>query len=178
MRTTTSILAALLIAGFAATATANPPSPNPPDRAFLKSLAKPQVSLPEVGTPGPQWKTCTASLDCGDGNTVACTGDASCHTTFSGVECNGVQHQCPNYCSVGMTCQCCNGSYFLSCGSLRGDCGSSYGGPGIQCDGQSFTCSDSCPFCPDYGGGGGGGGACDCHYGKDMQCPAFCNCCY
>jgi hypothetical protein len=148
MRATASIVAAvLLIAGFAAIAAADPSSPSPSNLTFLKSLGSSQVVLPpEVGTPSPQWKTCSASNNCGDGNTAACTGSSTCQTTIAGVQCDGTEVRCPNFCSISQNCDCCNGPYTSTCWSLRGDC--QYTGSGIACNGATFTCFDSCPFCP------------------------------
>lgn len=148
MRATVPIVAAvLLIAGLAATAAADPGSPVPSSAAFLKSLANPQKELPpEVGTPAPQWKSCSVSNDCGDGNIAACTGNSTCQTTIAGVKCDGTEVRCPNYCAIGMNCDCCNGPYFTSCWSLRGDC--HYVDDGIACNGNTITCAQSCPLCP------------------------------
>jgi hypothetical protein len=150
MRATASIVATLLLtAGFAATAAADPGSPSPSNAAFLKSLAGPQEGLPpEVGTPAPQWKSCSVSNDCGDGNTAACTGTSGCTTTIAGVQCDGTEVRCPHYCAISMNCDCCNGPYVTSCWSLRGDC--QYVTDGIACNGNTITCAQSCPLCPGY----------------------------
>jgi hypothetical protein len=148
MRATTLIVAALLIAGLAATASADPASPSPTDAAFLKSLASPQSPPPEVGTPAPQWKTCSASVDCGDGNTAACTGNSSCQVTIAGVKCDGTETRCPNFCSIAESCDCCSGPYTSVCWSRKGDC--QYTSGGIACNGNTFSCASACPLCPEW----------------------------
>jgi hypothetical protein len=148
MRVEASIVAVLLLAGFAATAAADSPSPSPADAAFVRSLADPELTLPEVGVPEPQLKSCNVSVDCGDGNIVACTGNSSCQTTIAGVKCDGNEVQCPNFCSIGMSCDCCNGPYNTACWSRRGDC--QYTGGGISCNGVELTCQSTCPLCPEW----------------------------
>ncbi|HEV8578403.1 MAG TPA: hypothetical protein VGX68_04915 [Thermoanaerobaculia bacterium] len=146
MRTTILIAASLLLV--CAAGWAEPPSPSPADRAFLQALANPQEALPGVGTPAPQFKTCSASTDCGDGNTAACTGNSICQVTIAGVKCDGVETKCPNYCSIGMSCQCCNGPYTMFCFSRQGNC--QYTSGGISCNGSEITCENSCPDCPNW----------------------------
>jgi hypothetical protein len=86
---------------------------------------------------------CSASADCGDGNTVACTGSGVCEETLAGVKCDGNEVRCPNYCSIGMPCYCCDGPRTTYCHSRRGDCQFIPGG--IACDGEAYECD--CPDC-------------------------------
>lgn len=62
--------------------------------------------------------SCTAELDCGDGNVVSCEGTSTCRTTIAGVECDGNEVRCPNFCSVGVQCEC----GLRICWSTSGDC--------------------------------------------------------
>jgi hypothetical protein len=144
------------------------------DAAFLQLLAQgaqqqPQEdSLAGLGTPAPTYKSCSISRDCGDGNTVACTGTYSCAYSTKGVTCDSTEYACPNYCTMGWTCpvECPGRSYW--CYSLKGDCGVTAEG----CNGHPMRC-----LCPASSGGGGGGGGCDCSYDETGTCPAYCNCC-
>jgi hypothetical protein len=118
------------------------------EEAFLLSLARdvPEEAedpLAGVGTPDPVNRTCTISRDCGDGNVASCSGTYSCEYSQRGVTCNGTEYACPNYCSMGWTCQDCP-SYSFFCWSLRGDCGVTADG----CDGRPQRCR--CPFTPEY----------------------------
>ena len=102
-------------------------------------------SPPELGMPEPVAQTCTAELDCEDGNVISCTGNSSCTVDhFNGtVTCDGDSTQCPNWCKATKQLDC--GScpdYFCSCTSLKGDCQVESGG--VTCDGQFNPCS--CPF--------------------------------
>lgn len=148
MRAKASIFAVLLITGFAVSAAADPSSPSPADLAFLETLGSSPAELPDVGTPAPQWKTCTASTDCGDGNTASCTGNWSCQVTTAGVKCDNNEVQCPNFCAISMGCQCCSGWYTTTCFSRRGDC--QYTNDGIACNGHELTCASTCPLCPEW----------------------------
>lgn len=148
MRATASLVAVLLIAGFAASASADPASPTAADLAFLDSLAQSPANLPELGTPEPQWKTCTATTDCGDGNTVSCTGNSICQITQAGVKCDGNEVQCPNFCTISIGCQCCSGWYTTFCWSRSGNC--QYTSNGIACNGYEVTCEQTCPLCPEW----------------------------
>ena len=156
MRATILIAAVLLLAGLAPTWAETSSSPSPADATFLQSLANPVVDppadpqelLPAVGVPEPQWKTCTVTQDCQDGTSVTCTGNSTCQTTIAGVKCDGAETRCPNFCSISMSCQCCNGPYTSVCWSRSGNC--QYTGGGISCNGNEFTCETSCPFCPEW----------------------------
>lgn len=152
MRATILLAAVLLLAGLAPAWADVSPSPNPSDLAFLQSLADPvadpQELPPAVGTPEPQLKACSVTQDCDGQGSVACTGNSSCQTTIAGVKCDGVETKCPNYCSIVMTCQCCNGPNHFVCWSRRGDC--QYTSNGISCNGIEFTCATTCPFCQEW----------------------------
>jgi hypothetical protein len=148
MRPTISIAAVLLLAVLAVPAVAAPSSPSPADLAFLESLAGSQPLPPELGVPQPVMKACNVSVECGDGNVAACTGNANCQTTIAGVKCDGVEHQCPNFCTIGQSCQCCSGWYNGFCWSRSGDC--EYTDNGIACNGHEITCEQSCPLCPEW----------------------------
>lgn len=153
MRATILIAAVLLLAGLTpAGADASSPSPNPADLAFLQSLAgpisDPQELPPAVGMPEPQLKTCTVTQDCQGDGSVTCTGNSNCQTTYAGVKCDGVEKRCPNFCDIGMSCQCCNGNYSTFCFSRRGDC--QYTSNGISCNGVELTCATTCPLCPEW----------------------------
>jgi hypothetical protein len=146
------LFAAFLLAALALTPGAQASSPNQSDLAFLQTLADPvevpQELPPALGIPEPQMKACTVTQDCQDGNSVTCNGNSSCQSTIAGVKCDGVETRCPNYCSIGMSCQCCNGPYTTVCWSRSGDC--QYTGGGIACNGHTITCEQSCPFCPEW----------------------------
>lgn len=120
------------------------------EETFLRSLSQtvqeqpaptPGDPIPGAGDPAPQQRTCNISRACGDGNTVACTGNYSCANSQRGVTCDGVETACPNYCSMGWTCQDCP-SYAFFCWSLKGDCGVTNTG----CDGRPQRCL--CPLSP------------------------------
>lgn len=144
-----SIVMVLLIAGFAATATAEPAPPSAADLAFLDSLANFDGTVPDVGTPAPKaMGPCNVTNDCGSDPPVSCNGNNTCQTTFAGVKCDGVETRCPNFCTIGQTCQCCNGPYNSFCWSKDGDC--QYTAGGISCNGHEFTCETGCPLCPDW----------------------------
>ncbi len=130
--------AVLLIAAGWSGAAADPGA----DAAFLDSLAQPPPeTLPGVGTPEPTLKSCSVSRDCGDGNTVACTGEYSCAYTYRGVRCDGGSEiRCPNFCEI--TVQCCGGG--MTCSSLSGDC--HYEGSGISCNGHVSYCDPPPPW--------------------------------
>ena len=155
MRATILIAAVLLLAGLPVSAADAPSSPNPSDLAFLQSLAEPQPLPPDsqelppaVGMPEPQLRACSVTQDCDGQGSVTCTGNSTCQTTFAGVKCDGTETQCPNYCSIAMSCQCCNGTYHSVCWSRRGDC--QYTSNGIACNGNEFTCATTCPLCPEW----------------------------
>jgi hypothetical protein len=145
-----ALLVALLpVVAFAAPMSVEAATPSPADVAFARSLADPQaIPLPEVGTPDKQLKSCSISSDCGDGNTVSCTGNWSCQVTTAGVKCDNNEVQCPNFCSIGMSCQCCSGYYSGACFSRTGPC--QYTSGGISCGGNEWTCEMFCPFCPEW----------------------------
>ena len=80
---------------------------------------------------------CTAEHDCGDGNVVSCTGTSTCSQTIPGVECDGVQTQCPNHCTVAIQC-----SFGLkACWSTSGNCVQSP----PSCNGRPLQCGHG-PF--------------------------------
>lgn len=167
------LVIAVLLLALAGTIAANATPTT--DAAFLQLLAQgarqqqtQEDSLAGLGTPAPTYKSCSISRDCGDGNTVACTGNYSCANSTKGVKCDSTEYACPNYCIMRWTCQSCP-NYSFWCHSLKGDCGVTAEG----CDGRPKRC-----LCPLTGGGGGGGGGCDCSYDPDTgACPAYCNCC-
>lgn len=149
MRHMASIVAVLLIAGFASASTAAGPSaPSSADLAFLASLEDSPMALPDMGTPSPQSMACSVTNDCDGSTPVTCTGNSSCQTTIAGVKCDGNEVQCPNFCSISQSCQCCNGTYYGTCWSRRGDC--QYTSEGIACNGVTFTCDSTCPLCPEW----------------------------
>ena len=174
MKTATLVVAVFVLSLAGTTAAMATPAT---DAAFLQSLAQdaPQQQaqedpLADLGTPPPSYKSCSISRPCGDGNTVACTGNYSCANSTKGVKCDSTEYACPYYCTMGWSCQSCP-SYSFWCQSLRGDCGVTAEG----CDGRPKRC-----LCPAIGpGGGGGGGGCECSYDPYTgACPAYCNCCY
>jgi hypothetical protein len=142
------LIAAVLLAALAATPESYASSPSQSDLAFLETLSAPQELPPAVGMPEPQLRSCSVSNDCQDSTSVSCVGNSSCQTTIAGVKCDGVETQCPNFCTIGMSCQCCSGSYSGSCWSRRGDC--QYTNNGIACNGHEFTCQTTCPLCPEW----------------------------
>jgi hypothetical protein len=182
MKTAKLVVAVILLA-LACTTTAN--ATPAADAAFLNLLAQgaqqqtQKDSLAGLGLPAPTYMSCSISRDCGDGNTVACTGNYSCANSTKGVTCDSTEYACPNYCTMGWTCTDCP-DYFFSCSSLRGDCGVT----GEGCNGAPQRC-----FCPDVihpvgdGGDDGGDGSCvpgkygSCPY-YSGGCPAYCTCCY
>ena len=139
---------ALLLVALAGPAVADSSAsgPSPADLAFLQSLAGTEAPAPAIGTPAPKSLTCTATVDCGDGNTVTCTGQSICQVTSPGVKCDGVETRCPNYCTIGMTCNCCDGTRTQFCSSRSGDCQRTE--DGIACNGIQRRCI--CPSCPDW----------------------------
>ena len=86
---------------------------------------------------------CSASYDCGDGNTISCTGTNLCRITLVGflhaVECDGNKTLCPNHCTVQEQCFC---GGLLTCGSDVGDC--QQGNDWVKCDGTRFDCPNFC----------------------------------
>ena len=115
------------------------------DALFLQSLeqtadlpAAPDVPASSNGAPVPMLKACSISRDCGDGNTVACTGTASCIYTPRGVKCDSRYVDCPHACTMTYWCEC--GNTWKSCSSLYGDCGVTNTG----CNGIPQFCA----FCP------------------------------
>lgn len=146
MRARILTVTALLLVALAGPALADAGAPGPADLAFLQSLAEDGAPAPAIGTPAPKSLDCTATVDCGDGNTVTCTGQSICQVTNPGVKCDGVETRCPNYCTIGMTCQCCDGTRVQTCFSRSGDCQHTSGG--IACNGIQRRCL--CPFCPQW----------------------------
>lgn len=144
------LIAAVLLAALAPGANASSASQS--DLAFLQTLSAPPMEQPElppaIGIPEPQMRACSVNQDCQDGTSVSCVGNSSCQTTIAGVKCDGTETRCPNYCSIAMGCQCCNGPYTTVCWSRKGDC--QYTGNGIACNGHEITCDTSCPFCPEW----------------------------
>jgi hypothetical protein len=123
------------------------------DELFLQSLSRsvqapaqePSLRdpVPGIGGPAPEQRSCSISRDCGDGNTVACTGTYSCAYSTKGVKCDGAEVACPNFCSLGWTCRACP-NYVSFCYSTKGDCGVTNDG----CDGNSQECA--CPDIPNW----------------------------
>jgi hypothetical protein len=153
MRARTLTATALLLVALTGPALADAGAPNPADLAFLQSLAGTEAPAagtdapaPAIGTPAPKSLTCTATVDCGDGNTVTCTGNSICQVTNPGVKCDGVETRCPNYCVIGMSCQCCDGTRTQSCFSRSGNCQRT--DEGIACNGIQRRCI--CPLCPQW----------------------------
>jgi hypothetical protein len=142
-----TLLVVLLVAGFAAAADASPACPSAADLDFLASIAAPGAE-PAIGTPAPQSTVCNASSDCGDGNTVYCSGQSTCQVTAAGVKCDGNEVKCPNYCEISIYCECCNGPYITYCFSRTGGC--AYTSGGITCGSGEITCESSCPDCPNW----------------------------
>ena len=97
--------------------------------------------VPDLGSPGPISLACSVSRDCGDGNSLACTGNFSCHYSLQGVNCDNTNHPCPNFCSLGWRCGECPG-YSFFCFSTYGDCGITNSG----CAGEPQVCA--CPDVP------------------------------
>ncbi|MEE8523029.1 MAG: hypothetical protein V3T72_03785 [Thermoanaerobaculia bacterium] len=106
---------------------------------------EPAQDLPISDLTDPVWMTgsCSASYDCGDGNTISCTGHNLCRITLVGflhvVECDGNKTFCPNSCTVQEQCYC-GGT--LTCGSDVGDC--QQGNDWVKCDGTRFDCPNFC----------------------------------
>ena len=113
------------------------------DAAFLDWLAQqPADPLPGVGTPEPVPMACSVSRDCGDGNTVGCTGNYSCVYSYRGVRCdNGSEIACPNFCQITFP-SCCGGG--ISCSSTSGDC--HYIDDGVSCNGYDARCYPPPPW--------------------------------
>ncbi|HEX6203505.1 MAG TPA: hypothetical protein VF100_10920 [Thermoanaerobaculia bacterium] len=143
-----TLLAVLLVAAVAVAADAAPACRSADDLDFLASLAEPDAGVPAIGTPAPQSTVCNASSNCGDGNTVTCQGNWTCQVTGPGVKCDGNEVRCPNYCQIGMGCQCCDGFHSVFCTSRTGGC--AYTSGGITCGSGEITCEESCPDCPDW----------------------------
>jgi hypothetical protein len=100
-------------------------------------------ALPAVRSPEPELKTtCSISRNCGDGKVVSCTG-SYCTNTVRGVQCNGVHHDCPNFCSRSTPCPPCG--QVNSCISLSGNCTDNP----VGCNGTSLEENCSCPDGPD-----------------------------
>lgn len=96
---------------------------------------------------------CTATLDCGDGNVISCSGNNKCEANNGGgyVECDGQRTTCPNRCQVTLFCKCKCRSTSVTCSSNSGDCQNN--GDSITCNGFTITCSricifDGCPILP------------------------------
>lgn len=87
---------------------------------------------------------CTATLDCGDGNVISCSGNNFCEASEVGgyVECDGNRTTCPNRCVVSIFCSCECRSGTASCFSNSGDCQKS--GGSITCNGFTITCDRIC----------------------------------
>ena len=97
--------------------------------------------LPAIlSTPEPSFMSgCSASLTCGDGNTVSCTGTTSCSSLPNAAKCDGVNYRCPNYCIVYEQCYC-GGT--LQCQSNVGSC--SHGDDTVTCNGNTINCPNFC----------------------------------
>jgi hypothetical protein len=117
------------------------------ETAFIASLQAenetPQEApetLPDKVFLGP----CSASVNCGDGNVISCTGNSTCkaYSYLGKVTCDGQSTTCPNLCQLFLYCPCGTSS----CHSTSGNCAS---GPGwISCNGFKVTCNK--PGCPGH----------------------------
>lgn len=90
-----------------------------------------------AGTP----KSCSASFNCGDGNTIVCTGNSTCQVfSYVGmVRCDGNDTVCPNRCYAYIWCDC----GVIQCYSTYGDCDQQTPG----CNGRALSCN-KCPDIP------------------------------
>ncbi|MEM7354775.1 MAG: hypothetical protein AAF657_28460 [Acidobacteriota bacterium] len=82
--------------------------------------------------------SCSASFDCGDGNTASCTGStcaAFTHAVPAFVKCDGNKYYCPNMCFVDVRCTA-TGTIF--CSSNVGNC--QEGSNWVRCDGNTINC--------------------------------------
>lgn len=157
MRIKVLATALLLLTGFAAGAAADPAplcgpagvASSATEAGFLASLAEAPPALTEAGD-GVVWTAngCTAENNCGDGNTVSCEGVSICQVTHYGVRCDSNEVYCPNFCSISQHCDCCDGPRTGTCFSKKGDCQET--AEGIACDGRTFTCRLTCPFCQQW----------------------------
>jgi hypothetical protein len=86
--------------------------------------------------------SCQISRDCGDGNTVQCSGNASCSVSQKGVTCDGQEVACPNFCQISLNCTECR--RISTCWSTAGDC--MFTTFGISCRGIERTCDMVCRF--------------------------------
>jgi hypothetical protein len=123
------------------------PAPNPPAEEIGAAPAQGEPSLltdPETGGEEIFLGPCSASLDCGDGNVISCTGSNTCTASdFGGyVECDGQRTYCPNRCTVSLFCSCECRSGTIFCSSNSGNCQKS--GGSITCDGFTITCDRFC----------------------------------
>jgi hypothetical protein len=122
------------------------------DEAVLPAaeLAAP-MSVATVGlgdldlAPAPFTATgCSASFNCGDGNTISCTGTSSCATYAYAVpnhiKCDGQKHYCPNMCYVQTFCPPAipGNINYIQCASNVGNC--SQTSSSVTCDGATFQC--------------------------------------
>lgn len=91
------------------------------------------------------WLTgCSAEYDCGDGNTVSCTGNTSCYVGYGSVTCDGNQTFCPNYCTVQTPCWCpCPARPTIQCSHPSGNC-SVNPNTSVSCPPISVTCTQAC----------------------------------
>lgn len=107
------------------------------------------VEISEIGLvgldledPQIQASSCQISLNCGDGNVVACSGNYQClkSTGQCFVQCDGIQHSCPNACTVYAGC---GGGGAVFCTSCSGNC--QQGSESVTCDGNTYNCPDPPP---------------------------------
>jgi hypothetical protein len=88
----------------------------------------------------PAWtpKSCSASFNCGDGNTIACTGNSICqvYSLVGSVVCDGHETACPNRCYAYIWCDC----GVIQCYSTYGNCNQETPG----CNGRTLNCN-KCP---------------------------------
>jgi hypothetical protein len=120
------------------------------DAAASEEPAVTQARMPaEIGTPEPEQQSCSAELDCGDGNVISCTGSSGCvvNEPEGYVECEGDRTTCPNRCEVYVGC--CNepNPCGVHCYSNAGNCQT--GAYSVTCDGGTVECSTYCwpAFC-------------------------------
>jgi hypothetical protein len=107
-----------------------------PEQTALEGLQEQPEFLPWE-TPAATPKTCTASFNCGDGNTISCVGNSTCqvYSYVGAVSCDGNRTDCPNQCRAYIHCQC----GVLQCYSTSGNC------TATSCNGFQLSCN----FCPD-----------------------------
>lgn len=116
-------------------------TPAAPTPSFLVAAAEAPALPAGLNTPEPNFLSgCSASLTCGDGNVVSCTGTTNCSSLAYSAKCDGVDHRCPNYCIVREQCYC-GGT--LQCQSNVGACASNADDT-VTCDGNTINCPNFC----------------------------------